>query len=302
MYTFFFQSSPQGNKWTYQKDEKKTSYEDIQNEKALQSQKDTESSNNAIKSRDVELCKTIEDPTQKQSCLDNVMASLALDGKDPSKCTPLSSSGMVLRCQDNVYFSLAGEKNDKASCRSINDENIRTSCLESVEKSLFAAATVSGKVMSELCSTFETTIKTDCEHLVVTKDDTAIYRDAMSAKSLSSCDAISDEKLHSTCRDTLLYQKAVSGADASLCSQISDSAKAATCASNLNSRSDALKFQALVATGNLDDCDVISSDTLRVQCHDMVIIRIVRDTRDTSLCDMLTATGTIERCMKMVGK
>lgn len=294
--------SGDGQRWTSEKEQKTLSYEDLQKNKEDQAQKDTDNSNEAIKFRNSELCKVIQDTLQKQNCLDMVMASLALDEKDPLKCSTLSSSGIIIRCQDNVYFSLAGEKNDKASCRSITDENIRMSCLETIEKVLFAQATASGSVMSDLCATFESSVKTECEHSIVAKNDTSTYREAMTNKDLSSCDTITDEKLHIVCRDTILFQKAVSESNRDLCTQISDSAKATSCKTNLNSRSDAIKFQSLVATGTLDDCDTIVSLPLRNQCHDMVIIRNVRDTKDTTLCDMLIATGTMDRCTKMVGK
>ena len=174
--------------------------------------------------------------------------------------------------------------------------------MESLEKSLFETATSSGTLTKDLCDSFETTLKSTCERSIITKDDTSIYRDALSMKSLSSCDAISDETTRLQCRDTILFQEAVTTSDITLCAKISGSTRAAAFRANLEARADALSFQKLVTTGTLSDCKTLRSEKYQNQCHDMVIIRMVTKDRDTTLCDTLYATGMIDRCQKMSGR
>ena len=267
----------------------------------VQSQNDTAHYNEAQTKKDPTLCALISDPLEQTRCRDNITLILALQAKDRSLCISLSGS-MLTRCEDTVIYSLATEAKNKTLCHDIVTEQTRQTCLEEQEEILLRTIHLSGSVTGDLCAGFETKWKTECDALIVRVDETGLYRDAIAKKDLSLCDRITDEALRFQCRDIVLVQSAIASSDATICDGVHDTTKQNSCYSQASLRSDVTRFQAFIASGSLRDCETLSTETYKNQCHDMVIIRTVRTSKDTSLCQELSATGMIDRCEKTGGK
>lgn len=302
LYTYF-SGTPEGKeKWTFQKEKKIQTYEEIEQIKQLQSEQDASYYNQAVESKNLISCQSISDISQKVRCEDIVRMSLALDTRDLTLCLALSSSGMTTRCEDTVHNTTALDKKDTLSCKNIADENIRSNCIETIEKDLYAIASASGTLSKDLCEGFQSGIRSSCMQTLMIKDDAVLYKDALANKSLTSCDIIADTTIKIQCRDTLIFQRAISENDVLLCRGITDSTKNEACRTSLGSREDTLRFQSLISSGSVTDCDTLSTDKYKNQCHDMILIRNIKKNGDISLCNELFATGMIDRCQKMGGK
>jgi hypothetical protein len=103
------------------------------------------------------------------------------------------------------------------------------------------------------------------------------------------------------CFDTILLKRALVSKDKNLCDYVKDETKKATCISYASAQDDNATFKNAIIEKNLNLCSSIGSTSLKDRCHDSVTLLIVRDTKNSALCDTLIATGSIDSCKKSIG-
>lgn len=130
------------------------------------------------------------------------------------------------------------------------------------------------------------------------RDSTTLYRDALASHVLANCDKIQDSGLIQNCRDALLLEQAIKNSDINLCNTISEAQKKQFCITQLGKKNTNVDFASVVSSGNIGECQKLSSTRLKNQCHDMILISQVRNSKNTSLCATLTNTGMMNTCMQ----
>ncbi len=303
LYLGFFDTPKVLEKWIFHSSEKPVlGYEDMKKEKEKQSLADKEIYNNALKTQDNNLCKDIKSIDEKRRCYDMIGASLALKEKNKEKCDTLSNTGMIERCRDNVVFALAEAWGDKIGCAIISDENLRLQCETMIDTKNLSLRVASGSLDAAFCETLTWEVWDRCRAQITRRDDRVSYTDALSAKTLDSCNAIDNSILRSQCRDAIIFEMAISQGDIDLCSSISNKPRSEYCQESLSARKDTILYQTIVQDGDILACDTLVSEILKRQCHDVIVIAQVRSNQDTSLCENLYNTGMIISCQSLVRK
>lgn len=299
----FFDTPKSWGKWRFHSSEKPLpSYEEMKQEKEKQLAADKDIYNNALKTQDSSLCKDIKSIDEKRRCYDMISAAIALKERNKEKCDTLSNTGMIERCRDNVIFSLAEESWEKLSCALVSDENLRFQCESMIDTKNFSLRASSGSLDTAFCETLGPEVWDRCRAQIHHSQDKVSYKDALSAKTLDSCDTIDDSILRSQCRDAIIFEMAISQSDIDLCSSISNKPRSEYCQKSLSVRKDTMLYQTIVKEGDIIACDTLISEVLRYQCHDVILISEVRSNQDSSMCENLYNTGMIMSCQGLVRK
>lgn len=185
-------------------------------------------------------------------------------------------------------------------CQTIFDENLRTQCHASIDEKTLALRTNSGTIDALFCETLGGEMRDRCRARIDRSQDNISYKEALSTKTLSDCDSITDDTLKAQCRDTILFDRAIREKDNTLCESIIDIERMNYCQKSLSTRVDATNYQSIVAKGDIRECAQLESITLNHQCHDVIIIAEVRTNQDKTLCDNLYNTGLIMNCQALI--
>ncbi len=289
------------DKWTFRTSQKETlSYEDKIKQDEETAVHDKGIYNNALKTQDTILCKDIINTDEKKRCYDMIGASVALKERKKEMCDTLSNSGIVERCRDNVSFSLAEKSWEKTMCALIIDENLRTQCEEMIDTKSFSLRVASGTIDTAFCGTLAGSVWDQCRAQVTRRDDKNSYNNALSQKTLESCDTIENEVLRSQCRDTIIFDMAIKQGDTDLCASISNKSRSEYCEKSLNVRNDTILYGSIVKEGDIIACDTLISLELKNRCHDVILIAQVRSNQDSALCENLYNTGMISSCRGLI--
>ena len=130
-------------------------------------------------------------------------------------------------------------------------------------------------------------------------DSTTAYADALAKKDPTLCDALTDEALRHNCHDAIVLQIALAEKNTDFCETIIDTTKKLYCENTLTTRNDSKRFQDVVATGDIGQCNIFSDKKLQYQCSDMITMVLVRSTHDQNLCGNLFNTGMQFACMQI---
>ncbi len=131
------------------------------------------------------------------------------------------------------------------------------------------------------------------------KDDANLYNQAIESKDLKKCSQLGDNSLQNLCHDTIVFQMALSEENIDYCNSLTDVMKKKYCQTTISKKSDALRFQEIVATGDISECNKLIDKKFQYQCSDMITIAQVRATHDKDLCGNLFNTGMQYACVQI---
>jgi hypothetical protein len=300
LYSYFIDSSHE-SWWTFQKLEKsKSTYEELRNQQILESKKDAEIYNTAQSLWDIKLCDAIKNSEEQARCRDIIIASEALKSKNTSQCDELSSLPIIERCKDNISFAEAEYMKNSALCISIQDATLRSQCSDSIDNINLSERIASGSLDKVFCETLGGEVKNKCFLRIQRKNDSLLYETALTSRLLSDCDSIDDKKLRLQCRDALIFEKAIRDENMDLCATISDEEKSQYCQKSLLARSEKSLYLEIVSTGDITSCDRLQTKSLKEQCHDVILISLVRTNQNKQLCQRLYNTGMLSSCESLI--
>lgn len=190
---------------------------------------------------------------------------------------------------------------NKSLCNSITDTIQVQYCRDSIDERILKSLIETKTATPENCNALESKYRESCLTAVVRVDDNAILQDAIKDDNLDTCKSLSTEDLQFTCFDTILLKRALTSKDKNLCDLIRDTTKKASCVSYTSQQDDNTVFKNAIVDKNLSACTQIGSEALKNRCNDSVILLIVRDTKDATLCDKLVNTETLASCQKTAG-
>ena len=276
-----------------------TSYTDTVATAQKSESEDIATYNSALEKQDVTLCDSIDSTARKTDCQDTIQSAQAQSSDNLDGCTTLSDSGKTLQCQDNIYAARAQKNTDKTLCSKIDAKNLKSYCEEQVDTRSLQDALEKNTVSESFCSSLVESLQDECKSSLTQVDDTAIYTEAIKKKDLKLCDTLSNEDIQGSCRDAIILQMALAEQNGDYCASISDTEKKQYCESTLNKKNDAERFQDIVATGDIAQCNKFSDKTLQYQCSDMITLAQVRTTHDSNLCGDLFNTGMQYACVQI---
>lgn len=190
---------------------------------------------------------------------------------------------------------------NKSLCDTITDTDQSQYCRESIDERILSSLIETKTATPASCNNLESKYREPCLATVVRVDDNGILQDAIQNDDLDACNGLSTEELQFTCFDTILLKRALISKDKNLCDLIRDTKKKASCVSYTSQQDDNTVFKNAIIDKNLPACSQIASEALRNRCNDSVILLIVRDTKDATLCNKLINTETVASCQKTAG-
>lgn len=296
------QSDHKQSLWKFRQEEKPVSqYAKKETEKVSQSEDDAKIYDEAVNHDTLESCQKIHQNALVQKCQDTILSARAFRAKDIDLCTGLSNSGVTMQCQDAVIYAAAKEAHDANICDQIGSDTVRTECQDALTSEKISASLASWAIDPTLCnaSSVSGTVSTACQNRVTQEEDGRIFERAIDEKSLSLCENIQNTDTKRNCRDALFLDSAVSTNSIEICKNISVEEKIKQCQERISVRSDAHKYQEALKAKNLDQCESIQSKEMASQCHDTIILMLVREKNDATLCRKLYSTGILAQCEKI---
>ncbi len=284
------------------KEDTSVSFDEKQKQSEQIEQKDTDMYNQAITEQDKDVCLAIQDPDQKSECTDMVSAGLAQKADNPELCKTLTSTGIRERCSDNINFSHAETRKDKNICATISDQNLQNSCKQGIDNSILQDAIKNQTVTSDLCDQIDPSLQGTCRWNLQVHQDSQTFASATKSRTLESCAGIADLDLKNTCRDIVFLDQAVKQNDPNICKSILDTEKQALCTAQIGRKSDVKKFPTIVASLDIESCKMLNDQNLQNQCHDQIIIMMVRNNKDPDLCESLIDEKLKTSCKKIPGE
>lgn len=300
---YFFSLSSEDSKpvWTFRAQEKQipmTYAESLTLQKETLAN-DTSIYNNAVASGNSTGCLAIADMSMKVHCQDVVGASFAQKSNDPTLCQKLSESGSRMNCEDGITLARAESSVDSMVCGGIHEENLRVHCQKMIDEKRLTLANASGSLSPELCQSLHEDLRQACKKNLRETNDTQAYNTATQSHDMLGCDGIYNDTIRDSCRDAIALEKALTEGESTTCNDIRNPEKKLYCMSSTVRRSDSIAFQQIVAQGSIEACDTIHDSTLKDQCHDMVLMKIAREQKDSTVCASLRNTGMQFPCVQM---
>ena len=188
---------------------------------------------------------------------------------------------------------------DKSLCTQITSEAQQLYCREEIDARVLTSLIETETATSTNCASLEAKHREACLASIVRIDDNAILQDAVRTDDLEACQQLSTEDLKYICFDTILMKRALISGDKNNCDYLHDEGKKATCIGHTSAQDDNEVFKKAIIEKSLPLCKTISNPLLTSRCHDSVTLLLVRDTKDVTLCDTLTNTGTLAACQKL---
>lgn len=246
--------------------------------------------NAAIQQQKLSQCDTIGNPQKRTECSDMIHAIDAQKTDSTETCSLLSDQERADRCLDNIMSDRAGKSQDKKLCGSIKAKNLKTYCENEIDTVRLKTAQENKTLSESFCASFTGELADACTRSLSRIDTTTKYADALEKKDPAACDDLSEEAFRNTCHDAIILQIALSEKNPDFCDSIHDITKKTYCETALNVSNDSKRFQEIVATGDIAQCNLFSEKRLQYQCSDMITMSIVRTTRDQNLCGNLFNT------------
>ncbi len=255
--------------------------------------------NKAIEQQKLSLCNSIVKHSKKSECNDMVHAIEAQTTNSIDTCKLLTDQDRLNRCLDNITIDRAGKMKDKALCAEIKAKNLKIYCENEIDIERLKTAQEKSTLSPEFCASFTGNLADDCARSLARVDNTATYADALEKKDPTACDDLSEESFRNTCHDAIILQIALSEKNPDFCDSIHDITKKSYCETALNTTNDSKRFQEIVATGDIAQCNIFTEKRLQYQCSDMITMAIVRTTHDQNLCGNLFNAGMQFACMQI---
>lgn len=255
--------------------------------------------NKAIEQQKLSQCDTIQNPSKKSECIDMIHAIEAQTTNSIDICKLLTDQDRMSHCLDNITIDRAGKLKDKKLCAEIKAKNLKIYCENEIDTDRLKVAQEKNILSTEFCASFTWSLADDCTRSLARIDNTATYADALEKKDPVACNDLSEEVFRNTCHDAIILQIALSEKNPDFCDSIHDITKKTYCETALSTKNDSKRFQEIVATGDIAQCNIFTEKRLQYQCSDMITMAIVRSTHDQNLCGNLFNTGMQFACMQI---
>lgn len=149
------------------------------------------------------------------------------------------------------------------------------------------------------CESLEPSFRSDCLRSIQSHHAEETYLEAIKSGNITRCQQITEPTLAATCRDTLLLEEAQNKHDPEICQKIHDHEKRQFCLDRTRVGKDIDILRDAIQTNQIEQCQKISDIRMRHQCHDTLILAIVRSSKNAHLCQTLHNTGIIEDCRRI---
>ncbi len=203
-------------------------------------------------------------------------------------------------CRDTISTERAVTTLERTICNHISDMDHRLYCKDQVDAAILRTHIQTHTVSRELCMKLGTKYQKDCQIEIRELDETVLYRDALVANDAKLCESIIALELKSTCRDTIILKVAITTENRTLCESIADTDKKLYCESQVSKTNDIAIYKSAITGTNIELCTPIMTQSLRMKCHDTIIISRVKNEQNTALCATLTNTGMISSCEQII--
>ena len=255
--------------------------------------------NQAQYAQDITLCDSIESSDMIEDCRDIIYAAIAQSDDVLEDCSKLSRSGSVMQCRDNIYSSRAQKSVDKKLCENIQAANIREYCQEQVDQEKLTLALNESNLSVAFCDELGDTHQTECLRSLERADNSEAYARALEERNPALCDALTDPTFRENCHDAVVLQLAIAEKNTDYCGSIYDETKRLYCETALVMKTDSERFQDVIASGDIGQCNTFIEKKLRYQCADMINMALVRVTYDQTICGNLFNSGLQFACMQI---
>lgn len=277
-------------------------YEEMKKSKAEQAKIDIDTYNTAITQRDMNLCDQLSEVHHQAQCKDMIRMATAITSGDRDACETLTDTILQQECHDTVIYTLSASGATKDLCDEISDEHTRSQCKTDIDTRNYQARSASGTLDEAFCMSLSDELQRTCRARISRTNDQDTYRQALASKDISLCNTITVEALKNQCRDTLILEIAIREKNADYCENILDSEKSSFCKKSLSNQNEALLYQTIISQWDITKCSILTIDSYKHQCHDVLTIALVRTSADTTHCQSLYNTGMIASCEKIVIK
>lgn len=275
-------------------------YESTILETVQSDQNDIELMNRAKSENNSAICDIIISESRKIECRESLTALTITASGTLEDCQTLTLATIRNNCTSAVVQSTAMSTLDKSLCSQLTDTAQSEYCRELVDQKVLVSMVSSNTVSESSCATLWEKYKAECMDSIKQVDDSTLLQKATSEEDLDTCKLLSTEEFQFACFDTILLKQALKSGDKNLCDYVRDETKKNTCISYMSKQDDTTLFKTAIVEKNLTMCSKVTTVALGNRCHDSVTLLIVRDTKDTTLCDTLIATGSIASCKASV--
>jgi hypothetical protein len=276
-----------------------TPYQEMQAKIKEENSKNIASYNNAVSTKNPELCNTITEENKKIECHDTIVASEAKKTWLIETCNTITATGTLILCRDNIRNDRAIASRNKVLCERISSPERKIFCQESVDELILKWYIESKTVTKENCDGLSSKYQAICMTEIRETDESTIYADAIAKNDIVLCEKITNTELRSTCLDTINLKTAISTQNSVLCDSLENTEKKRYCINQVSQINDIAIYKLATSSNSMESCATIINVNLRNKCNDTVIMSIVKASNDTNLCDTLTNTAMTRACRQL---
>lgn len=262
--------------------------------------RDTESYNRAIQYANEKACNTISDENKKTECADYALIAKMLKNPESGDCSIIANENRKTECINLTFEKTAIDTKNKNICKNIADNDIAQRCRESVDAGILAEISKNNDASVEKCEKLEASFQVECNKMIANHEIELRYSEAVKSQEIGLCGIIGDEYLMQKCRNTIIANKALSEGNVLLCDYISDASEKKSCLEKTKLQKDSKLFETATNSDNLAMCENISQENIKHRCNDIIILSIVKKTKNTNLCQNLKNSENGAICQKLL--
>lgn len=264
-----------------------TSTQKSENLTSNKENKDNKIYNKAIYYKDIQACDFIESENEKESCKNSLLIIEAKKTHNIDICQQITDDKQKDTCKSVSTEQKAYYSSNKNLCNHIEDINSRIRCKKNID--IWSIALLqNGKNINNInCSLMETDLQEICFYYVNKEKEEKKFIKILQDKKIHQCHELNDANLSQNCRNILLKESAEEKLNINTCNQINNDEQKQECTQNVQQKIDQKIFKNALEEGNIPLCDNISDSTLKNNCNDTIIFKLVKQHKSTSLCEFV---------------
>ncbi len=251
--------------------------------------------NKAISTKDSLSCEHIEDTGKKWTCKDMILALRALAEKDVNICGSIINESLKKECEEKIVRENAEITGDKTLCESLSPANANE-CRLSIDETNFKIHLSERTLTESFCQSLDISIRKVCTDALLKDKNEWTYKNAVSTGDKESCSLIPTENERMLCLDTITLKTALSSNDQLECKNITEEKKRLYCETTLQKVDDWYKLREYISRQNLEWCASLKSPIYKNRCTESIIFSLVRQNKDTNLCQSLSGSVLKSAC------
>lgn len=260
---------------------------------------DTKKYNQALYYSNEVACETISNVEKKSECTDYTLITKYLKNPKNADCNAITNESRRSECANLMLEKTATEAKNKNLCSTIQDAEIGTRCRESIDAKNFSEIVKENSANIQSCSTLEGNFRTECMKLIENYKTEETYIAATTSNNIVRCNLLAEKNLQTKCQDEIIKSLAEKEKNTALCGNIQNGDLRQECVKRTISSRDMQLFEQAASSDNIELCASISDGNIKARCQDVVIIGIVRKTKNASLCNNLINTDSKAICQKI---